>query len=176
MSDTLRSPSQSCKTSTAISSGASTRSGARITQTFRVSSNFSLACRGSFGRLVSLTLMLRLAIAFSVRFRHEGAGWDVTVDIGMIERVELHPQHVGLEDQRVADRLALGLRRRVLLDIVERKAGVARRLRQPPLEIAHDIRIDEVVVLQHAGDALLVQVRREQFGERGGNRLQRALL
>src|SRR3954451_21688814 len=58
-SPTLRSPSQSCKTSTAISSGASTRSGARITQTFRVSSYFSLACLGRTGRLVSLTLMLR---------------------------------------------------------------------------------------------------------------------
>ena len=56
---TLRTPSQSCSTSTAISSGASTRSGARITQTCRVSSNFSRACRGSTGRLASLTLMLR---------------------------------------------------------------------------------------------------------------------
>ncbi len=60
MSATLRTPSQSCSTSTAISSGASTRSGARITQTCRVSSNFSLACRGNTGRLASLTLMLRL--------------------------------------------------------------------------------------------------------------------
>src|SRR6185312_16764613 len=57
---TLRAPSQSLSTSTAISSGASTRSGARITQTFRVSSNFSFACRGSSGRLASLTLMFRL--------------------------------------------------------------------------------------------------------------------
>src|SRR5262249_31918089 len=45
ISPTLRLPSQSCSTSTAISSGASTRSGARITHTLRVSSNFSLACR-----------------------------------------------------------------------------------------------------------------------------------
>src|SRR5579883_1181128 len=56
---TLRTPSHSCSTSTAISSGARTRSGARITQTCRVSSNFSRAWRGSFGRLVSLTVMLR---------------------------------------------------------------------------------------------------------------------
>src|SRR3954469_18219159 len=60
MAATLRAPSHSFSTSTAISSGASTRSGARITQTCRVSSNFSLACRGNFGRLASLTLMLRL--------------------------------------------------------------------------------------------------------------------
>src|SRR5258708_3651657 len=65
MSDTLRTPSQSCSTSTAISSGASTRSGARITQTCRVSSNFSLAWRGSTGRLASLTLMLRPAMGSS---------------------------------------------------------------------------------------------------------------
>src|SRR5665213_367832 len=67
MSATWRTPSQSCSTSTAISSGASTRSGARITQTWRVSSNFSLACRGSTGRLASLTLMLRL--------RRAAIGW-----------------------------------------------------------------------------------------------------
>src|SRR3984893_16636681 len=60
ISPTLRTPSHSFSTSTAISSGASTRSGAKITQTCRVSSNFSLACRGSTGRLASLTLMLRL--------------------------------------------------------------------------------------------------------------------
>src|SRR4051812_25196907 len=106
MSATLRTPSQSCKTSTAISSGASTRSGARITQSRRVSSNFSLACRGSTGRLVSLTLILRPAIALPLAgFGHERARRDVTVDICMIQRVELNPQHIGLEDQRVADRL-----------------------------------------------------------------------
>ena len=92
MSATLRTPSQSCSTSTAISSGASTRSGARITQTCRVSSNFSLACRGNFGRLASLTLMLRLAaIDRSVSFGHERAGRYVALDIGMIQRVELNP-------------------------------------------------------------------------------------
>src|ERR1700712_5100155 len=107
MSDTLRTPSQSCSTSTAISSGASTRSGARITQRCRVSSNFSLACRGKTGRLASLTLMLRLNAIVSplARRGHEGARRDVAVDIGMIQRVELNPKHVGLEDQRIAHRL-----------------------------------------------------------------------
>src|SRR5579871_6251170 len=61
ISATLRTPSHSCSTSTAISSGASTRSGARTTQTCRVSSNFSLVWRGNFGRLASLTVMLRPA-------------------------------------------------------------------------------------------------------------------
>jgi len=30
----------------------------------------------------------------------------VAVDIGMIQRVELNPKHIGLEDQRIADRFA----------------------------------------------------------------------
>src|SRR6185312_551490 len=90
MSATLRTPSQSLSTSTAISSGASTRSGARITQTFRVSSYFSLAWRGSTTRLASLTVMWR-APAMVSSFRHEGAGRDVALDIGVIERIELHP-------------------------------------------------------------------------------------
>src|SRR5579871_4988335 len=72
MSLTRRTPSQSCSTSTAISSGARMRSGARITQTLRVSSNFSLACRGSTTRLSSLTVMWRAAAIYST-FRNKGA-------------------------------------------------------------------------------------------------------
>src|SRR5271154_7099180 len=104
MSATLRAPSQSFSTSTAISSGASTRSGARITQTCRVSSNLSLACRGRTGRLISLTLIWRgPAIGSSLSglrnqsLGHESLGYerarrDVALDIGVIQRVELHPQ------------------------------------------------------------------------------------
>src|SRR6202453_5054081 len=62
------------------------------------------------------------------------------------------------------------------LDIVEGKTGVARRLRQPPAEIAHDVGIDEVVMRQHSRDAFLVQVGREQFGQRGGDGLERCLV
>src|SRR5581483_5007427 len=144
-------PSQSCSTSTAISSGANTRSGARITQSFRVASYFSLACRGRTGRLSSLTLMWREAAMIS-SFRHEGARRNVAVDIGVVERVELHPQHAGLENQRIADQFALFRRRGVLLDVFQRKAGIARRLLQAAAEIAHDVGIDEIIVLQHAGD------------------------
>src|SRR6202012_5804346 len=144
MSPTLRIPSQSCSTSTAISSGASTRSGARITHTCRVSSNFSLACRGRTVRLASLTVMWRVPAMIST-FGHKGAGRNVAVDIGVIERVELHPQHAGLEDQRVADRLALFLRRGMFLDIFQREAGIARRLLQAAAEVAHDVGIDEII-------------------------------
>src|SRR5215472_1511361 len=169
MSATLHTPSQSCSTSTAISSGASTRSGARINQTFRVSSNFSLAWRGSTGRLASLTMIWRepaMVQPVLIVFGHEGARRNMAVDIGVIERIELHPQHVGLEDQRVADEFALLRRGGVLLHVLKRKASVARRLLQATAEIAHDVGVDEVVVLQHATDALFMQVRREQFGQR----------
>src|ERR1700750_217084 len=121
MSPTLRTPSQSCSTSTAISSGASTRSGARSTHTFRVSSNFSLACRGSTTRLSSLTVMWRGEAMIST-FGNKGAGRNVALDIGVLERIELHPEHVGLEDQRIADQLALFRRFGVFLDILQRKS------------------------------------------------------
>src|SRR5438552_297588 len=185
---TLRTPSQSFSTSTAISSGASTRSGARITQTCRVSSNFNFACRGSTGRLVSLTLMLRgpaiasaltsrsLARRSLARLGHEGARRYMAIDIGMVKGIELDPQHVGLEDQRVAHRFALGRGPGMLLDVFEREAGIARRLLQAAAEIAHDIGIDEVVMLQHPADALFVQVGRKQLGQRGGDRFQRRLV
>src|SRR5436190_9673335 len=99
ISPTLRNPSHNCSTSTAISSGASTRSGARITQTCRVSSNFILACRGNFGRLASLTLMLRLdaidlsvlRLQYSICPGHERARRYVAVHIGMIQRIQLNP-------------------------------------------------------------------------------------
>src|ERR1700733_15059409 len=99
-----------------MSSGASTRSGARITQRCRVSSKRSLACRGNTGRLASLTLMLRLAAIASplVRRGHERARRDVAVDIGMIQRVELNPKHVGLEEQRITHRFTFRRRRRML--------------------------------------------------------------
>src|ERR1700722_9641149 len=99
MTATLRTPSHSCRTSTAISSGASTRSGARITQSCRVSSNFSLACLGKTGRLASLTLMLRepaitlpldpaswlgLFVRRLVRFGNKRAGRHMPVHVGMI--------------------------------------------------------------------------------------------
>ena len=51
-------------------------------------------------------------------------------------------------------------------------ARVARRLLQAATEIAHDVGIDEIVVLQHAADALFMQVRCEQFGEGRGDCFQ----
>src|SRR5258705_1356140 len=177
---TLRTPSQSCSTSTAISSGASTRSGGRMTQPCRVSSNFSLACRGNTGRLASLTLMLRLrepAIGLpSGCLGNKRPRRHMPIYIGMIQRVELNPKHIGLEQQRIADRFALRRRLRVLLDELECEVGVARRLLHAPAEIAHDVWIDEIIMRQHAGDALFVQVRREQFRQRRGDGFERGLV
>src|SRR5947209_20342977 len=111
-----------------------------MTQRCRVSSNFSLVWRGNTGRLASLTLMLRLAAIASplARRGHERARRDVAVDIGMIERVELNPKHVGFEDQRIAYRFALGRRRRMLFHIFQREISVARRLFHAAAEMAHD--------------------------------------
>ena len=50
------------------------------------------------------------------------------VDVGMVERVELHPEHVALEADGVDAGFLLGARLGVLLDVVEREVGVARRL------------------------------------------------
>ena len=64
----------------------------------------------------------------------------------------------------------------MFLDEFEREVGVARRLRQAALEIGHHVVVDEVVVGQHAGDALAMDGGREQFGERrGGGDDQRLL-
>ena len=59
---------------------------------------------------------------------HKCARRDMTVNIGMVQRVQLHPQHIGLEDQRIANGCALFRRLGVFLDIDERKSGIARRL------------------------------------------------
>ena len=109
--------------------------------------------------------------------RAEGAGRDqARRDIGVVQRVELRPQHVALEAHGI-DHLGLLLGRRgVALDVVEREVGVAVGLVEAALEILHRLLADEVVALQHAGDALAVDRRREQLGQRGGHRLQQRAL
>src|SRR6266700_7995078 len=100
-----------------------------MTQTCRVSSNFSLACRGSTGRLASLTLILRprepVIACLSTGFGNKRSRRHMALDIGMIQRVELNPKHIGLEEQRIAGRLALRRRCRMFLDVIEREVGVA---------------------------------------------------
>ena len=61
-------------------------------------------------------------------------------------------------------------RARIGLDIIQRKIGVARRLGEPPLEISHGPLVDEIIAVEHAGNALAMDRRREQFGQRGRDR------
>ena len=93
-----------------------------------------------------------------------------------MERVELRPEHVALEAHGVHARLLLLARAGVRLDVVEREARVERRLHESLLEIGHHVIVDEIVVLEHPGDALLVDLGREQLGQRGGDRDDERLL
>src|SRR5215210_1945928 len=99
-------------------------------------------------------------------FRYESSWRDQPrIVISEIERIELRPQHVAFEPERI-ERRGLRLRRaRVPLHIVERERRIVWRLRKAALEILHHPVADEVVVLQHAGDSLLVDLRGEQLGE-----------
>src|SRR6185503_3523307 len=95
-------------------------------------------------------------------FRHKSS-WrnHAWVVISQIERIELRPQDVTFESQSI-ERRALRLGRAgVPLHIIQGVVGVARRLGQPALEILHHVVADEVVILQHARDALSMNLRRE---------------
>ena len=94
----------------------------------------------------------------------------------MVQGVELGPQHVALEAHGIDGGGLLLRRRGVALDVVEGEVGVAVGLVEAALEILHGLLADEVVVLEHAGDALAVDGGREQLGERGGHRLQQRAL
>ena len=109
--------------------------------------------------------------------RAEGAGRDqARRDVGVVQRVELGPQHVALEAHGIDGGRLLLRRRGVALDVVEGEVGVAVGLVEAALEILHGPLADEIVALQHAGDALAVDGRREQLGQRGGHRLQQRAL
>src|SRR5262245_377771 len=58
------------------------------------------------------------------------------------------------------------------LDVVKGEVGVPIGLIEPAPEILHRSLADEVVVFQHAANALLVDLRREQFGQRRGDGLE----
>src|SRR5690606_6145689 len=97
-------------------------------------------------------------------------------DVGVVKRIELCPEHVALEPDRVDTKLLQLTRRGVPFDIVEGKICVAGRLAETPAEVGHHLLVDEVVVLQHPCDPLAMDRGREQLRQRGGNGLhQRAL-
>src|SRR5262245_60607703 len=131
MASTLALPSRSCRISTACSSGSNSRSGASMTQHCRASSKRNTTCGATRRTLWAETISLSMASA-----RHERAGRDQPgLDIGEIERIELCPQHVTLEVERVQHRLLLGPGARVLLDVGQCKVHVLRRLGEPRREV-----------------------------------------
>ncbi len=166
-----RIPSTSRSTATACSSGNNSRSGASTTQACRTSSKRNFACGAKRRtepprRLSGRALMTGL-------FRDKSAGRDQSrLDISEIERVELHPQHVAFEAQGIEHLRLLFRRVGVLLDVREGESDVGRRLGQPRREIGESVAADEVVILQHAGDALGDDLRREHLGQARGHRLQ----
>ena len=52
----------------------------------------------------------------------------MALDIGVVQRIELHPQHVGLENQRIADEPPFLGSAGIGLHPFQRVVGVARRL------------------------------------------------
>src|SRR5215813_13504200 len=77
-------------------------------------------------------------------------------DVGVMQGIELCPQHAALEAHGVDDRdLHLG-RGGVLLDELQGEVGVAVRLVEAAPEVLHGSLTDKVVILQHSGDALAV--------------------
>ena len=136
-SATLRVPSTSLSTATALSSRSKVRSGASRTYLPRVSSWRSRTPRGRRGRSSAAIFDRRPpppdrcgirdeAGARRPRVRRDHAGGDV----GEVQGVELGPEHVALERQR-RHRLPLKFGRgRVLLDVVQGEIGIPRRLRR----------------------------------------------
>src|SRR6266852_524935 len=58
------------------------------------------------------------------------------------------------------------------LDIIQRELGIAAGERGTLAEIRKRIGADEIIAPEHAFDAFADDLRREQFGERGGDRLE----
>src|SRR5271166_3299722 len=62
------------------------------------------------------------------------------------------------------------------LDVVQCKVGIAAGERRALAEIGERIGADEIIASEHAFDAFANDLRGEQFGERGGNRLEQRSL
>src|SRR6185369_10531625 len=98
------------------------------------------------------------------------------LDIGVVERIELAPQHVAFEDQSLDHRLLLVRAAGLALDIVEGEIRIARRLGQALVEIGERVAGDEIVIGQHPRHPVADDRRGEELGEGGGDRLQQGAL
>src|SRR5258708_7541950 len=192
MAAKLASPVQRLTTSAAIWSALNTRSGASSTQPPWASLWTSRTPRGRRGRASG---KIDGAAAGGVTWgspfffslppkrgggealpRDEGARRKVLGHHGgMGERGEPHPQHVAFEFEGLENERLLLRRFRVLPHVGECKVAVAPRLGRPGGEIRERLGGDEIVVLEHALDALADDEGRKQFGERRGDGLKQRL-
>src|SRR5579883_1574978 len=125
-------------------------------------------------RLWSRDCSCRFAALCSYRTGHPCAGRQRFVDIGAPQRVELRPEHIALELERLDRELLFGARPGMGFDVVERPFRIPLRLRRALREIGERLLADEIVVGQHAAHALADDIGREELGERRGDRLERA--
>src|SRR5574337_2196289 len=119
-----RSPSQRLKTAAAVASTSKMRSGASRVQRSRTSSRLSFTPRGRRGRAVSAMVIGSVTGSVMNSLRAERAGRNGAADIGVMQRVELDPEHGGLELERGHGAALLLERARVRLHIFEREIGV----------------------------------------------------
>ena len=107
---------------------------------------------------------------FVGRVRPESARWDeARRNIGVVQRVKLRPEHVAFEAHGANACLLFLTRLRIRHHIGQHEFRIARGLCQPAFEIGHHKIIDEIIILKHADDALAMDRRREELGERGGD-------
>src|ERR1700732_2043280 len=101
-------------------------------------------CGGSAGRVAAVT-MARVRVMASPIFGlgPEGSRRNVALDVGMLEGVELHPQHVALETDGVDAGFLLIARLGVVEDVLQSEVGVAWCLREPAPEVGHHFLVDE---------------------------------
>ena len=83
-----------------------------------------------------------------------------------MKRVELGPEDVALEPQRIQNGGLLVGPKRMAADIVQREFGIPGRLCEPLVEVAQRVFADEIIACEHARDTLGDDLRREQLCQR----------
>ena len=91
--------------------------------------------------------------------------------IGALHRIEHRPQHVELELQDLERALLLLARAEMVERDREAMLDVAPRLRSAGAEVLQSPRVDPRIVLRPVRQAVLVDLRREQLGQRRAHRL-----
>ena len=97
-------------------------------------------------------------------------------DISVVKRVELGPEHLTFELQRVDHRLLLLAIAGMVEAVGQSEIGVSLGLNRTLVEIGQRLLRDEVVMGEHALGANADDIRREELGQRRGDRLQKRAL